>query len=169
VLRISFNGSDERLIAALRSKPGAIFRVLTTKLSALMFQLQAKIVTEKLSGQFLNRQRGKLAGSVRALPTVQEGSKIIGGIEGGGSTAFYGKFYELESAGGTPYRGTAWTIMATKARALRFVVGNKVAFAKSVTHPPGVVKPFMSSTMTENEEMIRAELQAALEGELEKP
>src|SRR5882757_1810462 len=150
MLRISFNGSDQRLIAALRSKPQAIFRVLTTKLSALMFQLQVKIVTEKLSGQTLKRQTGKLAGSIRALPTVTEGSKILGGVEGAGGPAFYGAVHEY---GGT----AAYQIVAVRARALRFVMDGKVVFARSVIHPPAKVRAFMGPSLDESADTIRTE------------
>jgi hypothetical protein len=167
ILKINLTGGPG-LIDALQRKGPRIVQVLTSKLNALLFTLQSYIVSEKLSGQMLKRGTGALSASVRIIPAEFNATNIIGGIESSGGPAFYGKFFEIESAGGTG--GTkAHTIMAVKARALRFVMGGEVYFRKSVLHPGFAARPFMTSSLAENAEAIKSELQAALDKEILEP
>jgi hypothetical protein len=161
MLKISFTGdSDSRLIQVLRSRPAALLRVLSVRLNALMFQLQSKIVSEKLSGQVLKRRTGILSGSIRAMPAEVEGAKITAEVLGGGGPAFYAATFE---EGCAPYQ-----IMAVRARALRFMVDGRAAYAKSVSHP-AMYAPFMRPSLEEFTPQIRTDLQAALDAELNKP
>lgn len=98
MLKISFNGSDERVAAALREKGPLIIQALLRKMNALMFALQSKIVGQKLQGQVLAHRTGKLAGSIRVVPATLAGEQIIGEVQGGGGPAFYGRIHEF---GGT--------------------------------------------------------------------
>jgi len=145
-----------------------VVRVLTSKLNSLMMQLQSKIVRENLSGQMLRRRTGNLARSVRVERAHVEGRTIEAGIEAGGSTAFYGKFYEYKRAGGTGGVPHSWVIMATKARALRFILDGKKVFAQSVRHPRLDARPFMSSAMLDMKPFIKEQLQQALDAELDE-
>lgn len=166
-LEIKLTGGPE-LIDALEHKGPRIVQVLMSKVNALLFQLQSYIVGQKLSGQMLQRRSGKLAGSIRAVPAILDGANIVGSVEGAGGPAFYGKFFEVESAGGTG--GTkAHPIFAVKARALRFIWHGNVHFAKSVQHPGFAARPFMTTSLMENAEKIRTELQAALDKEVQAP
>jgi phage gpG-like protein len=113
-------------------------------------------VSKKLSGQILHRRTGKLSSSVRALPTTLSGTSIIGGVQAGGGPSFYGAVHEF---GGT----RAYPIIAVKARALRFVMNGKTSFARSVMMPPAKIRAFAGPSLDENAEMMRAELQAALD------
>jgi hypothetical protein len=160
MLKIGFGGgSDSRLVQVLRSRPAALLRALSSRLNALMFQLQSKIVTEKLSGNPLHRRTGTLAGSVRVTPAEVAGAKITAEVLAGGGPAFYASVFE---EGCAPYQ-----IFAVKARALRFVVGGREAFAKSVQHP-AMYAPFMRPSLEEFTPQIRSELQSALDAELKK-
>jgi phage gpG-like protein len=94
MLKLSFNGSDERVAASLREKGPRIVQAVMRKMDGLMIELQGKIVGEKLQGQVLQHRTGKLAGSIRAIPAVQEGSSIVGTVEGAGGPAFYGRIHE---------------------------------------------------------------------------
>src|SRR5258708_833231 len=95
MLKISFlGGSDQRRVEGLRPKGRVIIQVLMTKLNALIFILQSYIVPQKLSGQVLNRRTGVLAGSVREIPAVLEGTKIVAAVEAAGGPAFYGAVHE---------------------------------------------------------------------------
>jgi hypothetical protein len=166
LLRITLEGGPQ-LVDAMQRKGPRITQVLMTKITAAMIMLSSYIVGQKLSGQMLKRRSGKLAGSVRAIPAEIEGTSIIGAVEAGGGPAFYGKFFELESAGGTG--GTKpHQIMAVKARALRFVMGGKVYFRKSVQHPGFAARPFMTTSLTENAEKIQTDLQTALNEEIQR-
>jgi hypothetical protein len=169
MLRISFNGSDERLVEALRAKGPRIIQVLMSKLNELMIQLQSYIVAQKLSGQQLRRITGKLAGSIRYIPTTLEGTKIVGAVEGAGGPAWYGKLYEDTDAGGTGGVSHSWQITATKARALSFVVDGRRVFARSVTHPAMSARPYMTPSLDENAADIETQLRAALDAEVARP
>lgn len=160
MLQISFkNDSDQQLLAGLRARGASIITILSSKLTALMIQLQRYVVTEKLQGQVLAQRKGILAGSVRAIPAVINGDRIEAGVEAGGGPAFYGRIQEFGAPG--PFE-----IIATRARALSFIVdGRKVVVAK-VTHPGLRARPFMSTSLAENAEMIQTQLRAAMEAEL---
>jgi hypothetical protein len=55
-----------------------------------------------------------------------------------------------------------------KARALRFMKGGKESFFARVSHPGIAAKPFMGSSLAENESNIREQLQQALDAELNR-
>lgn len=170
MLKLFFRGnSDQRLVESLRAKGPNIVRILMTKVNSLMIQLQSYIVAEKLSGQYLKRRTGKLAGSIRFIPATLEGTKIIGAVEGAGSASWYGKLYEYETAGGTGGVPHSWEIVATNARALNFVMSGRDVFVKSVTHPGLALRPFMTDSLNENADRIAGELQAAIDEEINQP
>lgn len=170
MLNISFvDNSDERLVEGLRTKGPTIVQVLMSKLNELMIQLQSYIVAQKLSGQKLVRRSGKLAGSIRYIPAVLEGTTIKGAVEGAGGPAWYGKLFEDEDAGGTGGVPHPWQITATKARALSFMVSGKRVYAVRVTHPPMAARPFMSPALEENAVDIETQLRVALDEELSRP
>jgi hypothetical protein len=162
LLRISFSGgSDTKLTDALKKIGPKIVSVLTVKVSALMLQLSSYVVARKLSGNPLHRRTGILAGSVTTVPTTVSGGVIRGAVESSGGPAFYGAIHEH---GGS----RAYQIVATKARALRFVMNGKTVFAKSVIHPPAKVRAFMLPSLTENAANIEAQLRATIEKEIQK-
>ena len=155
MLTLSFKGTDTKLLTVLKQKGPAIRQVLMSRLNILMLQLQRYIVTEKLSGQILKRRTGILAGSIHTVPAAERGTQITGGVQYGGGPAFYGPILESGSA--------AHEIFAVKARALRFVTGGKIVFAKSVSHPGIPAKPFMLPSLEENMADIRTQLQTAID------
>jgi hypothetical protein len=149
-IRFELKG-DYDLILKLRSSPGRIMEVLRVKLDALTNKTAGDIVAAKLSGQILHRRTGVLSGSVHATPATIEGTTIRGGIEAAGGPAAYGKIHEF----GTP---SAWTIINTKARALSFMLDGKRTYAKRVTHPAMLARPFMKPTALEIQETLNASL-----------
>ncbi len=170
MLKISFiANSDTRLVEALKAKGPAIVRVLMSKVNELMIQLQSYIVSQKLSGQALKRQTGVLAGSIRYVPATLEGTSIVGAVEGAGGPAWYGTLYEDVSAGGTGGVSHSWTITATKARALSFLVDGKRLYRRNVTHPALSARPYMTPSLEENAAEIETQLRGALDAELNKP
>jgi len=68
MLRIDFDGSDQRLLAYIRSRMPVLREALRIKMTGLMIALQAHIVGEKLSGQVLHHRTGKLIDSIRLDP-----------------------------------------------------------------------------------------------------
>src|SRR6266550_4389580 len=127
------------------------------------------IVSQKLSGQALKRQTGVLAGSIRYVPATLEGTSIVGAVEGAGGPAWYGTLYEDVSAGGTGGVSHSWTITATKARALSFLVDGKRLYRRNVTHPALSARPYMTPSLEENADEIETQLRGALDAELNKP
>jgi hypothetical protein len=152
ILKIDLTGGPE-LVDALQRKGPRVLQVLATKLSGLMLMLESK-VKMKLSGQVLKVRTGVLRASVHAIPVQVQGNTIVGAIESSGGPAMYGRFLEY---GSRPHE-----IFAVKARALRFVVGGKVRFAKMVAHPGTAPHSFMQSSLNESADSIRTALQAAL-------
>lgn len=159
LLKIQFNRSQE-LFDALQRRGPQIVKVLATKLQGLMYQLQAKVVREKLSGQVLHRRTGTLAGSVRALPVRIENAKMIGTVEAGDGPAFYGRFHESGAR--------AHEIVATKARALQFMTHGKEVFAARVFHPGNYARRFMATSLQESAAQIVGELNQTLADEVKK-
>jgi hypothetical protein len=163
MLRITLNpGSRERLLAAFKAKGPRIASVLQSKLTALMFQLSAFVVSKKLSGEVLKRRTGILAGSVHAVPATFQGTSMVGSVQAAEGPAFYGRIHEYGGSG-------AYPIIATKARALAFMSHGKQVFAKSVMHPAAMARAFMSTSLAENAANIREQLQSALDAEMDKP
>ncbi len=87
MIRLTFNQTDQRTVAALRDKGNVLIPALARKLSSLMIRLQAKIVGEKLSGQVLSHRSGVLAGSVEAHPATSQGSALVATVTAGGGAA----------------------------------------------------------------------------------
>src|SRR6266403_3326926 len=169
MLKISFIGnSDTRLVEALKAKGPAIISVLMSKVNQLMLQLSGYIVSLTLQGQVLHHRPGVLAGSIRTIPATLEGTTLVGAVAGAGGGAWYGALYETEEAGGTGGVSHSWTITATKARALSFLVDGKRLYRHSVTHPALMARPYMTPSLEENAGEIETQLRAALDAELNK-
>ena len=81
MLEFKFDGAlKTKLIARLQGLSPRVISVLAVKVQKLMFMLQSKIVSEKLSGQVLHRRTGILAGSVHTLPVTVAGNTITGSV-----------------------------------------------------------------------------------------
>jgi hypothetical protein len=150
-----------RLLVKLQGMSPRLVSVLGVKLQKLMFILQSKIVSEKLSGQILHRRSGTLAGSVHTLPVTTTGNTISSGVASSSGAAFYGKIHEQ---GGS----RAYQILAVKARALQFIQGSKTRYAASVMRPPLRQRAFMRPSLEESAQTIHDELQRAIDQELKK-
>lgn len=163
MLTFSFNSTDVRVVASLREKGPQIIQAVAQKMEQLMIQLQAKIVGGKLQGQVLHHRTGKLANSIRVIPVVQSGGSIVGMVEGGGGTAFYGRIHE--------YGGVVQIPEFT-----RRVSGGKEAIKARLTNKagsmPGTVRAhtatfpersFMRTSLAEHREAIFAGLTQAVD------
>ncbi len=150
-----------KLIAKLQGMSPRLVSALGVKLRALMFQLQSKIISEKLSGQVLHRRTGILAGSVRTLPVTTAGNTIASGVVSSEGPAFYGAINEV---GGSH----AYKVMAVKSRALAFMLNGKQVYAKSVIRPPLRQRAFMRPSLLESAQTIHDELQRAIDQEIGK-
>jgi len=156
-LRLDF--SSEKLDALrerLNERQSQLIAALTVKTSAIPFQLQAKI-QEKLSGEILKPQTGALRASVNVEGPAVEAGIIRGsvGIAQGGPTSGYTRIHTLGHSG-------AYEIIATKRKALAFMLDGKKTFAKRVSHPAIPARPFVHPTLDENREQIIQELGQAV-------
>lgn len=154
----------EALLRALREKPGRVLAILFVRVVKLTEQLAARIVSTKLSGQVLHRRTGILAASVHAVtPQIDVANRQIRGrVQAAASPAEYGRYHEF----GVPH---SWAVVATRARALSFVMDGRQRFYKSVIHRSLPARSFMQSTLDESAAEIRASLQEAVNEELDKP
>jgi hypothetical protein len=157
MLRITFDGSDQRVVTALRTKGPQIVQAIMRKLESLMLQLQAKITGEKLQGQVLQHRTGKLAGSIREIPVTSVGTLITGAVEGAGGPAWYGKLHE---EGGTfPYHRKAQMTERLDAKGKM----NKRLGKGTITFPE---RSFMRSSLEEMRGQIFEGLRTAVGEEL---
>jgi len=144
MLKLSFNTSDERLAQ-----------------NALMLELQAKIVGEKLQGQVLAHRSGKLAGSIRVVPAIVEGTSVVGIVQGAGGPAFYGRVHEF---GGTFDIPTHQRKVGATKEKIRARLGGTVR-AHTATFPQ---RSFMRTSLEEMRGRIFEGMTAAVSEELAK-
>jgi hypothetical protein len=133
-IELNFKVDDARLVAAIRAKAPTLVSALISKMTYLLLRLQQK-VQHNLEGEVLNHRTGKLVNSVFIEYPTLEGAKLIGRVAAAGGPAWYGKVHEL---GGK----SAYEIRPVTKEALRFMMGGKEVFAKSVMHPPMPARPW---------------------------
>lgn len=96
------------------------------KVDVLNAQL-VKTLQEAYSGGVVQNRTGNAARSVELIPAVSDGSTVRGAVTAGGGTAPYVIYLE---------EGTApHDIVASKSKALAFVLGGSPVFFKKVHHP----------------------------------
>jgi hypothetical protein len=145
-------GGGQEAADNIRARSDRMVAQLMETMNELMLRLQSEIVGEKLHGQVLQQRTGKLAGSIRAQPTTQEGTDIIGAVEGGGGVAWYGKLHEY---GFGPYDYEVTRHIKMHYGDLEF---------KKLIHSSGFPeRSFMRSTLSEFETTIVEAMQASLE------
>jgi hypothetical protein len=137
-----------RELLAVKSK--RLHEVLYTKVQAITYQLQNKVVA-KLSGDVLKVKTGTLRESVTAN-TTDAGGVITGTVEAGkGASHPYAMAHTLGHAG-------AYQITATRSRALAFQLsvkqGAEKVFARYVKHPPIPPTPVVHPTLEESRDEI---------------
>jgi len=138
----------------LPAKGDAVVAALMERTNAVNLKLQAKILG-KLEGDPIKSHTHKLSGSVRVIPTTNDGAKINGGVQAGGGPAFYAKFLE---DGTQPH-----VIMPKDPKGvLAFMIAGQMVFRKKVMHPGNKPYLFMKGTLAENKENIVASLQSAV-------
>ncbi len=151
----SFDGTDREATERLLARGPQFLKKLVDTMNILAFRLQSHIVVDKLQGQVLQHRSGKLGTSIRVNPAYVEAGSIAADVLGGGGVAWYGRVHEYGGDG--PY-----VIRATNRKALRFMVGGKVVFAKSVNHRPMPMRSFMRSSLDDQRAQIAETLQAAV-------
>jgi hypothetical protein len=162
MLKLSFNASDERLASSLRSKGPQVIQAVLRKMNVLMLELQAKIVGEKLQGQVLAHRTGKLAGSIRVVPAVVQGTSVVGEVQGGGGPAFYGRVHEYGGTFDIPAHERKIGAVQGKMKA-RLNTG--MVRAHTAVFPE---RSFMRTSLEEMREQIFTGLTQAVNEELQK-
>jgi hypothetical protein len=172
MIQVNLGGSDTRVANYLRTRMAPITESLRRRIDEINIRLQTHIKQDKLMGQVLTSRHGDtgLAGSIRVLPTEVKGDVMTGGVQGGGGTAFYGRFHE--------YGTSDWYIILPKeARALAFTVGGmsirkragqrnlgfgEQVVVRRVIHPPIRERSFMRSALNDYRGFIRTEIVSAI-------
>lgn len=95
MIRMAFNNSNERLVAALRTKGPRLVEAETQTLDRLMLELQ-RVIQRKVTGEVLHSRRGAagLAGSIHKDDTVQVAGEIRGRVTGGGGPFWWLSVHE---------------------------------------------------------------------------
>jgi hypothetical protein len=145
-----------RELLAVKSK--RLHEVLYTKVQAITYQLQNKVVA-KLSGDVLRVKTGTLRGSVTAS-TTDAGGVITGTVEAGKGASYP---YAMAHTMG---RESAYQITASRAKALAFQLsvkqGAERVLARYVTHPPIPATQFVRRALEESKDEIIRELGRAV-------
>lgn len=189
MIKLTFNGSDQRLLSALKARSEPLISALTMKMGYLMLRLQQHIVNTKLSGQVLAHRSGKLAGSVRALPVVRKGDVLESGVTAGGGPVTYARVHE--EGGTSEYvilpktkKALAWfpqgtasvaggiaiqrgmkqtTNLRRRAASIgKFKRAGGVVRKAVYHHPPAIARPFMQPSLEEFRDTIVQELQLTI-------
>lgn len=142
ILSVQISG-DTELIARLQSMPETVRQALIRKCTVLALLLQKKIVTEKLSGQVLNKVTGALQSSV--FQEVTSTATAVHAKVAAGRDVPYAAIHEY---GG---QTRPHIIEPKNAEALHFYIGGKEVFAKLVNHPGSrfPVRSYMRSSLGE--------------------
>jgi hypothetical protein len=152
--QIKFRVNSSSIQESFPSTGDAIIAALTARVNKVHGDLQKKILG-KVDGGILKTRTHKLSGSVRLIPAVISGDKIVGGVQAGGGPALYAKFLEDGSA---PH-----VIMPKDPKGvLAFMVGGKQVFAHKVNHPGTKAYLFMKGTLAEEQTSIVEQLQDAV-------
>jgi|SRR5277367_1852979 len=178
------------LQAKLRTAPAEIQECMIRAMDKEIVDLVDYIVANKLQGQVLRRETGKLAASIKALPSEFSAGTVIGSLQYGGGEASYGQSFEEGGQG-------AYPIVPVNKKALAFFAGGGpvprsssvmarivrdmgsasasrrssgiVRFGqlggtvvKKVMHPPIPKMPFIKPSIDENRDKINQNLKTAI-------
>lgn len=158
---------DRELIARVQAMPDVVRGEIVTEVKRLGFKLQAKVQTEYLNGQVLHVRTGRLKSSITQGATdsrsrfADSGSEIAYFV---GTNVKYGGTWEYGAD--VP----AYTVRPVNAKALRFMIGGAVVFAKSANIPAHHIaaRPFLAPALASMKQEIIDGLQAALKRGMEK-
>lgn len=156
MFKIELKG-DQELIARIDAAPENFRREMTKEVTAILLLLEGHIKNNKLSGQVLHVRSGDLRRSVHAvLPVTQTARGVMGRVAQSGDVK-YGAIHEF---GGVT---SPHDIVATKAKALAFMMGGKQVFFKKVHHPGSKIpeRSYMRSGLADLRDVIVDRLQRA--------
>ncbi len=151
---LALEGLDEAR-ARFDALPAALSAALAAKANELASALVDRVKYDKLSGGALNVRSGALQASIVAdVSTDPDGVVVSVGSNGDV------KYAAIQEYGG---KTSAHEILPDKARALAFMIGGTLRFAKSVHHPGSTIpaRPYLGSALDEMSGDIVAALASA--------
>ena len=153
---IALDGLDETR-ARLDAMPAALSAALAAKANELASALVDRIKYDKLSGGALNVQSGALQASITAKVSA-DADGVSASIGSDGDV----KYAAIQEYGG---KTSAHEILPQKSKALAFMVGGSLRFAKSVHHPGSLIpaRPYLGSALDEMSDEIVTGLASAVE------
>lgn len=131
---ITITLDESKLQLRLSSMPAAIHRKLVTTIAILAEKLRSHIVTNKLTGQVLNRRTGRLGRSIQ-YRVDQSPSSVQGVVYSAGDVPYA----QILEYGG---RTSPHIIEARNGKALAFNWNGRDVFYKRVNHPGSVIKEY---------------------------
>lgn len=144
--------STPAALTRLRESGGSLLiAALTRKMNELMIRLQQKVVGDTIPRFF--SAAPNIASSVQFIPSILEGTKIVGGVTAGGprtTTITKKSGAEVDYAAVQEYGVShSYEILPIEKRALRFLMDSKPIFAARVLHPPLEARPYMRTALEE--------------------
>lgn len=142
----------EALDQQLAALPDDILARLEGKARALAAALVAKVRDDKLSGQALETKTGALKGSI--VSDISVGDGVLTATVGSDGSV---KYAAIQEYGG---RTSAHEILPDKGKALAFLAGGAMRFARRVEHPGSTLpaRAYLQSSLDEFGDEIVAEL-----------
>ena len=142
-----FEQASERMAARAARVSAALYQ----KIFKLCIEVQTKVQGNLAEGIGLKSRHGTsgLAGSVRVIEPVTEGTQITGEVQGGGGPTWYGGMWEFTGHG---------IIVPVTKRALHFFANGKEVFTTRVSAQGP--RPWMIPPFNELKPYIAAEIRA---------
>lgn len=155
MLSVTLTGADE-LDAKLDGLPAAILPAIAARSAALADQLLT-LVHAKLSGAVLQPRTGALAASIGVDGPRIEGDRVVTTLFSGGDL----KYAAIQEYGGVT---SPHDILPSRAKALAFLAGGAVVFARIVHHPGSHIpaRSYLRSSLAEMAAQIDAEMKSAV-------
>jgi len=154
MLKVELKG-DRELIARFAAMPQKVHDALLHKVWTLALKLKQRVIG-KLQGPVLRHRSGALSRSIFDQVTDNPTS-VLAKIASSGDV----KYAAIHEFGG---RTPAHIIVPDKAKALAFMMGGKMMFAKVVNHPGSNMpeRSFLRSSLGEMEDEIRDGMRRAV-------
>jgi hypothetical protein len=142
-INASFYGTDQAAQQAMLARGPRLLANLIVKVNSLSLRLQSKIVG-LLSGPVLNIRTGKLAGSVRVELAHVDGDSLVGGVQGSGGPAWYGRLF-IDGGTFQVAEHVRRTGLNSRGQTIRLLTGSGAVARKVASIRTGVVR---AHTMT---------------------
>jgi hypothetical protein len=146
----------------LKGKQSRLRQVLSWQVDKMLVIVHRTIV-ERLTNRDLKVKTGILRSAFGIEFSRWDGDTLHAAVSHmGGPSKLYGVIHEV----GAP---SMWEIIATKKRALSFMMDGRHVMVHSITHPPLLAKHFVSGTADQFREEFRFRMQTAVDIALRNP